>query len=188
MEHTPMTIYQDNIDKQRIVIAGAERSKLGHIITEVLRSNNRKFDHFANNKLTKAEGAPIIIIESPSVELTGYQHHIGILTTTEPSEIDLMIKFVEASPKSGILIYPEGDSKLKAIVAKDRNDVQTISYKTIPHEVKDGKTYLLSSTNEKFLIKLSGNQNLVLLAAAKELLKKIGITSGQFYRAVSTLE
>jgi UDP-N-acetylmuramate: L-alanyl-gamma-D-glutamyl-meso-diaminopimelate ligase len=188
MEHTPTAIYQDNIDKQRIVIAGADRSKLGRIITEVLHSNNRKFDHFANGKLTKVEDAPIIIIESPSTELTGYQHHIGILTTAEPHEMDQMTKFADASPKSGILIYPENDSQLKAIGTKERSDIQIISYKIIPHEVKDGKTYLVSSTKEKFFVRLSGNQNLVLLGAAKELLKKIGISSGQFYRAVSNLE
>jgi hypothetical protein len=53
--------------------------------------------------------------------------------------------------------------------------------------VKDGKTILVSSTGDKFPILLSGNQNLLLLAVAKDLLKKIGISSGQFYKAVATI-
>jgi UDP-N-acetylmuramate: L-alanyl-gamma-D-glutamyl-meso-diaminopimelate ligase len=188
MEYTPQSIYKENIDKQRIVIAGPDRSKLGRILHYVLHSQNRKFDHLSNGQLIKMEEAPIIIIESASPDLVGYQHHIAVLSTAEPTELDQLTKFADATPKSGILLYPETDAKLKAIGGKERNDVQTVSYQIISHEVKDGKTYLISSTKEKFLIKLSGSLNLLLLSAAKELSKRIGISSGQFYRAVSNLE
>jgi UDP-N-acetylmuramate: L-alanyl-gamma-D-glutamyl-meso-diaminopimelate ligase len=189
MELTPKSLYQENTDRQRIVIVGAEASKLAAIVTNILKTHNRKFNHYGDGKLTSAEESPIIIIEAPiSADLPSYQHHIGIFTTVLPTELDAVSKFADATSKCGILIYPENDAKLKAISTKERPDVQSLAYKAIPHEVKDGKTYLVSSTNEKFLIALTGAQNLLLLAAAKELLKKIGISSGQFYRAVSNFQ
>ncbi len=188
MELTPQAIYEQSIDKQRIVITGSERSKLGGIITTILNKYQRKFDHFANGQLTSLPSSPIIIIESPiSHTILGYKHHVAILTNASETELTDLMKFADATPKSGTIFYPETDPKLKSIGSKERADIQSIPYKVIPHEVKDGKTILVSSTGEKFPIQLSGNQNLLLLAVAKDLLKKIGISSGQFYKAIATI-
>ncbi|MFM9840987.1 MAG: hypothetical protein ACKVOQ_22155 [Cyclobacteriaceae bacterium] len=188
MELTPQAIYEQSSDQQRIVITGSERSKLTSIITSILKMYQRKFDHFANGQLTSTPSAPLIIIESPiSPAMLGYKHHVAILTNASENELPDLIKFADATPKSGTLFYPETDPKLKSIGSKERTDIQSIPYKIILHEVRDGKTVLVSSTGEKFPILVSGNQNLLLLAIAKDLLKKIGISSGQFYKAVATI-
>jgi UDP-N-acetylmuramate: L-alanyl-gamma-D-glutamyl-meso-diaminopimelate ligase len=188
MELTPQAIYEQNNDKQRIVITGSERSKLASIISTVLKTYQRKFDHFAEGRLTTIPGAPLIIIESAiSPDMLGYKHHVAILTSANENELTYLTKFADATPKSGILFYPETDLQLKSIGSKERTDVQIFPYKVIPHEVKDGKTVLVSGTNEKFPILLEGSQNLLLLAAANELLRRIGISSGQFYKAVSII-
>jgi UDP-N-acetylmuramate: L-alanyl-gamma-D-glutamyl-meso-diaminopimelate ligase len=188
MELTPQGIYQQNSDKQRIVITGSGRSKLTSMITQILHTYQRKFDHFADGKLSAIQTAPLIIIESPiAADMIGYKHHVAILTDASENELNELTKFVDATPKSGIILYPETDSKLKAIGSKERADIQSIPYKKISHEVKNGKIILVSSTNEKFPIQLSGDQNLLLLAAAKEILRKIGISSGQFYKAVADI-
>jgi UDP-N-acetylmuramate: L-alanyl-gamma-D-glutamyl-meso-diaminopimelate ligase len=188
MELTPQIIYERNIDKQRIVITGSERSKLASMIIQILQTYQRKFDHYADGKVSSVQGGPLVIIESPaSTGILGYRHHVGILTSNGKDELNQLTKFADATPKSGILFYPEMDNELKTIGGKERTDVLAIPYKMIPHELKDGKTILVSSTNEKFPTQITGSKNLLLLAAAKELLKKIGITSGQFYRAASNL-
>jgi UDP-N-acetylmuramate: L-alanyl-gamma-D-glutamyl-meso-diaminopimelate ligase len=188
MELTPQAIYEQSSDQQRIVITGSERSKLASIITTILKMHQRKFDHFANGELASMPSAPIIIIESAiSPAMLGYKHHVAILTSANENELPDLAKFADATSKSGIIFYPEADSKLKSIGSKERADVQSIPYKIISHEVKDGKTILISSTNEKFPINLSGNQNLLLLAVAKDLLKKIGISSGRFYKGVTNI-
>ncbi len=188
MELTPQSIYERNIDKQRIVITGSGRSKLASMIVHILQTYQRKFDHFTDGKLSTMTSASLIIIESPiSADMIGYKHHVAILTDASENELNQLTKFVEATPKSGIILYPEVDGKLKAIGNKERADIQSIPYKKISHEVKDGKTILVSSTNEKFPIQLSGDRNLLLLAVAKEILRKIGISSGQFYKGVADI-
>lgn len=188
MELTPQAIYEQSIDKQRIVITGSERSILTKIITSILKIYQRKFDHFADGQLTLMPNAPIIIIESLiTPAILGYKHHVAILTNANENQLLDLTKFADATPKSGIIFYPEEDSKLKSIGSKERSDVQTNPYKIISHEVKDGKTILISSSNEKFPIQLSGKQTLLMVSVAKDLLKKIGISSGQFYRAIATI-
>ena len=190
MPLSPQAVYNQNIDKQRIVITGSGSSILTSIITKVLTANHRKFDQVINGEATTQSGSQIILIEEkePS-KLIGYQHHLAILTgsTNQPDSLQELEAFADATPKGGTLIYPEADSKLKAIGEKQRADIQSLSYKTISHEVKSGKIILVSSKNEKFPIQLSGDENLQLLASAKEVLKKIGISSQQFYTSVSTI-
>ena len=186
MEVSSAALYQQNIDKQRIVITGQDSKQLTKLITEVLSLNNRKFDHFADGKLTTRPGAPVLIIES-QINLLEFQHHVAVLTQADASSIDSLTELADKTARGGTLIYPEAIPSIKAIGSKERADVQSISYKIFPHKVKDGKTILISSTNEEFPIQLTGEKNLLLLAAAKELLKKIGISSSQFYKSVSSL-
>lgn len=186
MEVSSAALYQQNIDKQRIVITGQDSKLLTRLITEVLSLNKRKFNHFADGKLTTQPGATVLIIESQT-NLLDFQHHVAVLTQADANSIDSLTQLADHTPKAGTLIYTETVPSIKAIGSKERADVQSISYKILAHKVKDGKTFLISSTNEEFPIQLSGEKNLLILAAAKELLKKIGISSGQFYKAVSSL-
>lgn len=132
--------------------------------------------------------APTIVIQCSS-QLLDYKHHIAILSDLPPdNDTKSFEQFADATPKGGTLIYQEGDPKAKAIGSKERADIQAISYKPYQHEIKDGTTILVSSTNEKIPIKLSGALHLSYVSAAKEVLKKLGITSGQFYRSVPNFE
>jgi UDP-N-acetylmuramate: L-alanyl-gamma-D-glutamyl-meso-diaminopimelate ligase len=187
MEMTPQALYQKNLDKQRIVIVGEERHQLVKMIAVVLQQCNRKVDFFSEGKLTEQASSPAIIIEADE-NLTGYHHHMGVLTPTSSMNMAEVMQFADTTPKGGTLIYPEENAQLKSLLGKERADVQVIPYKILSHQIKDGSVFLVSSANEKFPIKLKGNQNLVLLSVAKELLKKIGISSGQFYKAAATLQ
>ena len=132
--------------------------------------------------------SPTIIIQA-ATRLTDYKHHICILTDVSPDIASSAIEQIaDATPKGGTLIFQEGDPKIKAIGAKERADIQSIPFKTYKHELKDGKAILISSTNERIPVRFSGNLQLQYVSAAKEVLKKLGITSGQFYRAIGSFE
>ena len=183
---TPNQLYQQCIDKQRVVITGNGSRAISSLIAQVLKHHNRKFDYVLENQ------EPVIYRDSPTViiqassQLLDYKHHIGLLSeSTLNAEGKLFEQFADATPKGGTLIYSEDDPKVKAIGVKERADIQAIPYKAYKHEVKNGKTFLISSSNEKIPILLSGELQLHYVSAAKEVLKKLGITSDQFYRFIS---
>lgn len=188
MELTPAAFYPQNIDQQRILVTGNQRSRIVKFITGILEANHRPYNHFADGKLTQVAAAPVTIIESTvSNEALFYKHHVVLVSSGE-TELAKLGELFDSTSKSGMIVYPEKETAIKTLATKERADVQTLPYKTIPHEVKDGKIFLVSSTDEKFPIKLSAATDLVLLAAAKELVRKIGVSSSQFYKAASTLE
>jgi len=186
---TPAQIYQQCIDKQRVVITGNGKGFILNLIVHVLNQYNRKFDY------VNEEGEPVITKESPTIiiqsstQLLDYKHHIGILSDI-PSTQDLTPYeiFADATPKGGTLIYQESDSRVKEVGAKERADIQTIPYKKYQHEVKNGITLLISSTNEKIPVKFSTDLHLQYVSASKEILKKLGITSSQFYKAIGSFQ
>ncbi len=186
---TPSQIYQQCIDKQRVVVTGNGSRFISLLIQHVLKQYNRKFDYASDGQEPVIhKGSPTIVIQA-SLQLLDYKHHIGILSDIA-SGIDAKAieQFADATPKGGTLIYQESDPKVKAIGSKERADIQTIPYKRYQHEVQNGITILISSTNEKIPVKLSGDLHLQYVSASKEILKKLGITSGQFYRAIGNFE
>jgi UDP-N-acetylmuramate: L-alanyl-gamma-D-glutamyl-meso-diaminopimelate ligase len=190
MPLSPQEVYQQNIDRQRIVMTGERSGTLFQIIVEVLKFNKRNFNAVVDGTPSARVESPIVLIkDTNTAALLGYHHHVALLTAPQAKDLlPALQTFADATPKGGIVMYPEIDAALKSIGAKERADVQSIPYKITPYETKNGQTYLISSTNEKFAIHLTGNEALELLAAAKEILKKIGISSGQFYRAVENIK
>ena len=159
------------------------------LILHVLKQYNRKFDYVVDGQEpVMHKDAPTIIIQGSS-QLLDYKHHIAILSDLS-SDIDTKSfeQFADATSKGGTLIYQETDPKVKTIGAKERADIQAISYKPYQHEIKNGTAILISSTHEKIPVRLSGQLQLAYVSAAKEVLKKLGISSGQFYRSVTSFE
>ncbi|MBX2900368.1 MAG: hypothetical protein KF775_12000 [Cyclobacteriaceae bacterium] len=180
------SIYRQSIDKQRIILVGAHRALIAQLAQHVLSENQRKFDLYKDGQpVITASEAPVAIIEATD-QWAEYQHHI--LVISEVPGANEVEKIADATPKGGIIIYPENNKALKAIGSRERPDVQAIGYTAYKHEVKNGQTILITSTNEKFAVALTSETELLCLGAARELLKKIGISSGQFYRAASTFK
>lgn len=180
-------IYNQSLDKQRIVITGAQSSLIASMVLHVLNFNARKFDCAIEHESPKLSAdAPIIIIQA-NTQLPDYNHHIAILTHPESNNpLELLEKLADNTPKGGTLIYPELNPQLKKIGMKERPDVQSIGYKIFEHSKKDNKVHLISSTGEQFSVSLSTDSQLECARASRELLKKIGISSSQFYKAIGT--
>ncbi|HZX75063.1 MAG TPA: Mur ligase family protein, partial [Cyclobacteriaceae bacterium] len=197
-----------------IVIAGSHgKTTITAMILHVLNFHKHQFDYAIGAQVdgldnnVKLSDAPIIIIEgdeylTSSLDLVPkflkYKHHIGVVSgvawdhanvfPTEESYVSQFKLFADATPKAGILIYCESDPVAKMICSKERPDVTAIPYKIHGHSTENGRQMLVSSTNEKFPLNIFGDHNLLNLSAAKEVLKKIGITSSQFYTAIQSFK
>ena len=167
------------------MIVGDNRKATGEIMLHVLKQHQRKADYVTDRQRTVTlTDAPILILESQENPPTDFQHHVLVIT----SQVQSLTALCDLTPKSGIIVYPEWDSAIKTIAAKERSDVQALGYKPYKHEKNGSSVTLLSSTDERVPVKFSSVTQLEAAAAAKEVLKKIGITSRQFYQAISSFE
>lgn len=183
---SPTEIYQQSIDKQRILVVGGGSNLIASLIKHTLQYHHRKFDDVTMGVPVRLHAdSPVVIIVNGS-QLIEYKHHIVIFGNNASSEELLIFEaLAEATPKGGTIIYPKLHKALEKLGAKERNDVQSIAYEIYKHDEAEGKTVLISSTKERFPVELSGNLDLQCVSAAKELLKKIGISSGMFYKAMT---
>ncbi len=180
-------IYNQSLDKQRIIIAGAQSSLITSMVLHVLNFNKRKFDFAIDNETPAlSEAAPLVIIQA-NTQLLDYNPHIAILSNLESNDqLGEFEQLADATPKGGTLLYPESNPALKKITSKERTDVQLIAYKVFEHNKKNGEIQLISSKGEQFPVSLSTDTQLECASAAQELLKKIGISSSEFYKAIGT--
>jgi UDP-N-acetylmuramate: L-alanyl-gamma-D-glutamyl-meso-diaminopimelate ligase len=209
----PEYIYEQSKEKQRIVIAGSHgKTTITAIIIHVLNYFKRDFDYVVGAKISgientvKLSDAPVIIIEGdeylssaldPTPKFLRYQHHVGLISgiawdhyNVFPTEDDYVAQFdifADNTPKAGILIFCEQDAMTSVIGAKSRKDVFDVPYKAHTHENDNGRVFL-TDEKKRIPIKIFGNHNLQNISGAKELLKKIGISSDQFFEAIQTFE
>jgi UDP-N-acetylmuramate: L-alanyl-gamma-D-glutamyl-meso-diaminopimelate ligase len=207
----PEFLYQQAINKQRVVIAGSHgKTTITAIILHVLQYFDRKFDYAIGASLEGFENtvrlsdAPVIIIEGdeyltspldPRPKFMHYQHHIGLISGIEWDHINVFptledyVKqfdlFADATPKAGALIYCEEDAMASVIASKEREDVAAIGYRTHTHLIDNGQTYL-DLGDENIHVRLIGKHNMANISGAREVLKRIGISEDQFYAAIQS--
>ena len=208
----PDYIYEQSKEKQRIVIAGSHgKTTITAIIIHVLNECNRKFDYVIGARVrgieqtVKLTDAAVIIIEgdeylSSALDATPkflrYQHHIGLISgiawdhaNVFPSEEEYVKQFdlfADQTPKGGTLIYCDQDSMALIIGKKERNDVAAVSYKSHPHATDRHGLFFLTFNKEKYPVRIFGSHNFQNISGAREVLKKIGVTTEQFYKAIGT--
>jgi UDP-N-acetylmuramate: L-alanyl-gamma-D-glutamyl-meso-diaminopimelate ligase len=96
--------------------------------------------------------------------------------------------FADETPKGGTLIYCEQDS-LALIIGKKNAQMFRLSLtKAIPiHRTTTGSSFLANGKN-RYPVKIFGSHNFQNVSAAKEVLKKVGITTERFFEAMTTFE
>lgn len=207
----PDYIYEQSKEKQRIVIAGSHgKTTITSMILHVMQQLDRTFDYVIGARtstvsgLVKLSDAPIIVIEgdeyltSPidrSPKFLKYHHHIGLISgiawdhynvfPTLDDYVKQFELFADASPKAGNLIYCEEDDLATVIGRKERPDVNRIEYRTHPHRIENGQTYLDTEYGE-VPVQLFGYHNMQNLSGALEVCKRIGVTKKEFYQAVAS--
>ncbi len=209
----PEYIYEHSKNKERIVIGGSHgKSSITAMIMHVLHYCKKPFDFVVGaglkgfDQMVALSDAPIIIIEGdeyssapndPTPKFLKYQHHIGVISgiawdhyniyNTEDEYVKQFDIFADASPKCGTLIYCEEDSMASLIGAKEREAVTALPYKTHPHIIENGISYLTDG-EESYALKIFGQHNMQNISAAKEVLMRIGVTKEKFFKAIQSFE
>ena len=208
----PEYIYEASKNKQRLVIAGSHgKTSMTAIVMHVLQEIGRDFDYMVGARINgfdeqvKLSDAPIIVIEGdeyltspldPRPKFFHYKHdivtvsgiawdHYNVFPTLDNyiSQFELL---ADSSADGSTLIYcQEDDLTTKVIGGKERPGVTTIPYKALDHVVRDGVTYLKLPDGE-IKIEIFGYHNMQNLSGVKALLKEIGVTDDQFYKAITT--
>ncbi len=210
----PDYIYEHSKDKQRVVISGSHgKTTITAIIVHVLNYFKREFDYVIGARVKGIEitvqlsDAPTIIIEGdeylssaldPTPKFLRYQHHIGLISGvawdhanvfhTEDEYVKQFDQFADQTPKGGILLYCEQDAIAAIIGKKERGDLVEIPYQAHAHSSDNTNQIFLTNGKERYPIKVFGSHNLQNISAAKEVLKKLGISNEQFFEAIPTFE
>ncbi len=210
----PEYIYEHSRNKQRIVIAGSHgKTTITAMVIHVLNHFNREFDYVIGARVkgvehtVKLSDAPIIIIEGdeylssvldPTPKFLKYKHHIGLISSVAWDHVNVFEEeedylkqfdhFADETPKGGTLIYCEQDSLALIIGKKDRFDVQSISYKNHPHATDNNGQFYITNGKDRYPVKIFGSHNFQNIGGAKEVLKKIGITTEMFFESIQTFE
>ena len=190
-------------NKQRIVFTGCRHSrKFASIVAHVLHYHGKKFDLVEGGDLINhSKNAPLALIVSSerpssngSAEFRSYEHHIGVITEIEfqsengYADEDEYIRqydlFADSTPKAGLLTYCELDPVASVLCNKERADVAYIPYKPHTYSEQNGEKFLVNSHKDKIKAEYQHQDDLKWFGGAKELLKKLGITSEQFYQAI----
>lgn len=208
----PDYIYQQSLNKQRVVIAGSHgKTTITAMVIHVLTYHGRKVDYLVGAQLPGFEtmvkltdDAPVIVIEGDEYfaspldrvpKFMKYRHHIALVSGIAWDHINVYPDFEEyvrqfdlladATPKAGILVYNEDDDAAAAVCGKDREDVTLVQYKAYPHEIIDGETWL-KGKNKKVKISFFGEHNMHNAAGAAAVLGKMSITEDMFLEAIAS--
>ena len=210
----PSFIAKHARNKQRIVVAGSHgKTTVTSLIINALQAEGRKFDYLIGGKpdgfeknVRLSDDAPIMVIEGDEYltsslddtpKFLHYDGHINIVTGIAWDHINVFPtlegyteqfkKFVEASPKSGTLIYNSSDKVLSKLVKKGaiRDDVNLVAYDAHKHKIIDGITHLIDSKKNRQAIKLFGEHNMFNINAAKEACNKVGVPEESFIKSLA---
>ena len=163
----PEYIYQESIQKKRIVVGGSHgKTTTTSMIMHVLKTLYKDFDYLVGAKLegfnqsVNITNAPIIVCEGDEypasvIEKKPKFHflfpHIAILTGIAWDHINVFPTFdfyleqftifIQKIESGGILIYNESDVVLKQLVeANKRSDIQYQPYAVPTNEIINGVT------------------------------------------------
>lgn len=211
----PEFILEQSKNKQRVVIGGSHgKTTITSMIMHVLKQNNREFDYLVGAQLNgfdtmvQLSDAPLIIVEGDEyltspLDLTPkflkYKHHIALISgiswdhanifPTMEDYVKPFESFIQATPKSGSIIYNADDSMTTAICESYENgDIKKFSYSYPKFEIRNEQTVIFDEENKEVPLKIFGLHNLANLSAAKTVCNRVGITDKQFYSAIQTFE
>ena len=206
----PEYIYEQSLNKQRVVIAGSHgKTSITSIILHVLKYYNRKFDYLVGAQIEGFDimvelndDSPVIIIEGDEYpeskihlksKFLFYHPHICLFSgiawdhfnifPTFDSYVQTFEELADGLPKAGSIIYDETDDIVRVIGEKDRADVAKYPYKAHPYRIENGKCILLVNKTEVPL-EIFGEHNMKNLNGAKLVLDRLGITDEEFYEAI----
>src|SRR5690606_6179932 len=207
----PEFIYEQSVDKTRVVIAGTYgKTTIISMIMHVLKKLKRDFDYLVGAKLEGFDSlirltssAPIILIEGDEYFASSidshakfhyYQPNIALLSNIQWDNFQMVISeeeylrlfelFVETIIPKGALIYNKEDENVLEVV--DRTKALKINrhgYKTPAYTINKGVTYVQFS-DQQIPLQIIGKQNLSNIAGAYTVCEWLGVKQEEFYEAI----
>ncbi len=211
----PEYIYQQSLQKQRVVIAGSHgKTTITSMVLHTLRFNNRLFDYVVGAQLEGfdtmvklTDNAPLIVVEGdeypasptdPAPKFLHYHPHVALISgiawdhynvfPTWENYVDQFEKLADSLPKSGILIFDETDDMLDVIGKNERVDVRPVPYQAHAHKIVNGQTFLITPDYGDVPLLVFGEHNMKNISGALAVCDEIGLTHAQFYRAIQTFK
>lgn len=207
----PEFIYEQSVDKTRVVIAGTYgKTTIISMIMHVLKKLKRDFDYLVGAKLEGFDSlirltssAPIILIEGDEYFASSidshakfhyYQPNIALVSNIQWDNFQMVISeeeylrlfelFVETIIPKGALIYNKEDENVLEVV--DRTKALKINrhgYKTPAYTINKGVTYVQFS-DQQIPLQIIGKQNLSNIAGAYTVCEWLGVKQEEFYEAI----
>jgi len=210
----PEYIYEQSKNKIRVVIGGSHgKTSITSMILHVLNAVGKDVDYMVGAQLAGfdcmvkfTEEASIAVIEgdeylSSPTDLRPKFHlyhpniavisgiawdHINVFPTFD-NYVDQFRIFTQKIEEGGTLIYCELDAEVVGVANAARADIQRKPYGIFPHYIENGTTVLQFHGTE-IPIEVFGNHNLQNLNAAYLVCESLGITTGEFMRAIASFK
>ena len=210
----PEYIYEQSKNKIRVVIGGSHgKTSITSMILHVLNAVGKDVDYMVGAQLAGfdcmvkfTEEASIAVIEgdeylSSPTDLRPKFHlyhpniavisgiawdHINVFPTFD-NYVDQFKIFTDKIEQDGTLIYCELDSEVVGVAKEARADIQRKPYGIFPHYVENGTTVLQFHGTE-IPIEVFGNHNLQNINAAYLVCEALGISTGEFMRAIASFK
>lgn len=190
-------------NKQRIYIGGNHGvNEIFELTRHVLKHIHKPADFFTVGEPLEVTSAPIVIIRGGDALENGktifHDLDIHMLLIHQIEEditkgygsfedyIAAYEKLADRLPKAGSFLFFEDDNVAVLMGKKEREDVKSIEYSTLPSN-KDGQAFTLTGPDGKVEVKTANDKFAQHAAGAKALLNRIGVSDSQFFSALKTL-
>jgi len=209
----PEFLYQQSINKKRIVIGGSHgKTTITAMIMYVLSKLDLDFDYMVGSKIkgfdvmVRLSDAPIIILEGDEYlsspidrrpKFHWYKPHLAVLTgiawdhinvfPTFENYTDQFLQFINLMVDGGKLFYFDGDTVLDDVVHNAKDSIEKLSYGLPENEINDGLTYILDDA-KKIPLSIFGDHNLINLNAAMFICNELGIKKAEFLSAIESFD
>jgi UDP-N-acetylmuramate: L-alanyl-gamma-D-glutamyl-meso-diaminopimelate ligase len=160
-----------------------------------------QIDGFDTNvKLT--DRAPVIIIEGdeylasrihPISKFLYYKPHVALISGIAwdhynvfpeyKSYVNQFKAFIESIEKNGTLIYNTEDTEVRRLATKTYPTINKFPYHTPGYVIENHKTFI-NKDQKRFPVQVFGSHNLQNLQGARLICNELGISDGDFYRAI----
>jgi len=209
----PEYIYQESLQKQRVVIGGSHgKTTITAMIMHVLQAQQKAFDYLVGARL---EGFPqsVNITEAPLIVCEGDEYpasviekrpkfhflhpHIAVLSgiawdhinvfPTFDNYLEQFAIFIRQMEPGHILIYNSTDEVLSALVDKEGRHLKLVPYTLPIHMITEGVTRVYFEEGFSDL-QVFGDHNLLNLHAARLVCNELGITDDAFLQSIATFK
>lgn len=206
----PEFIYEQSIEKNRVVIAGSYgKTTITAMIMHVLKKLGREFDYVVGaqfegfeHRVSITKEAPLIIIEGDEYlassedkrpKMLIYKANIGLISNIYwdhknvfPTREDYAKQFeffIESIQKKGTLVYNKEDKDVQAMVSTNNSNINKHGYRVPEYTINKGITFI-NTPQEDIPLEVFGKYNLSNIAGAYSVCEWLGINREKFHDAI----